>query len=347
MSGGRALCIDSYDAATKRQRCGIPESWTGTSESVRLSSTRGPARSDGCMSRFSSGQPQIDFWIIGAQKAGTTSLFEILREHPDICMPETKEIHFFASEEFWSQGPAYLPPHFPDLDCEKLLGGAYVHDIFFEESVQRMHAHNPNMRMIAMLRNPIDRAYSAYWFARRNGWENAATFEEGLEREEARLSGRRQEQSELTYFTHGLYATQLRRFNERFGADRVHCELTEDLKSNPADVLARTLKFLALPSNTVDLPTQKVTNTAGFPRFLTLQKILLGDSAMKRVARRLTTNKLRRRLKRSVIKPVQRMNIRSVQYEPMREETRQMLRERYEAPNAELEAMLGRTLPWH
>ena len=298
------------------------------------------------MSKSTSGQPQIDFWIIGAQKSGTTSLFEILREHPGICMPETKEIHFFASEEFWSQGPAYLPPHFPHLDCDKLVGGAYVHDIFFQKSPQRMHAHNPNMRVIAMLRNPIDRAYSAYWFARRNGWENASTFEEGLDREEARLSGRRQEQSELTYFTHGLYATQLRRFHERFGADRVHCELTEDLKSNPADVLARTLDFLSLPPDTRELPTQKITNTAGIPRFLALQRVLMRDSAVKRIARRLTTNELRRRLNRSVIKPVQRMNIRRYQYEPMRDETRQMLRERYETPNAELEAMLGRTLSW-
>ena len=153
--------------------------------------------------------PTVDFWIAGAQKAGTTTLFDILAEHPDAFVPRAKEIHYFSSDEFHPQGPSYLDPFYADAPEAALLGGAYVHTMFFPESAARMHAHNPAMKVLAVLRNPIDRAYSAFWFARRNGWEPAETFEEALALEPTRAEGTLTERTELTYVRHGYYAEQL------------------------------------------------------------------------------------------------------------------------------------------
>ena len=112
----------------------------------------------------------LDFLIIGAQKSGTTSLFKYLNQHPDIAMPADKEAPYFTNDELYSAGwQHYLGNYFTGYDQELLWGTAspqYMSDL---RAAERITRDLPNTRLIAILRNPIERAYSHYLMQKRRG----------------------------------------------------------------------------------------------------------------------------------------------------------------------------------
>lgn len=287
-------------------------------------------------------QHKIDFLIIGAQKCGTTSLYDYLKQHPDIFLPNAKEIHYFAEDECYRQGEGYLDPLYAAHGAESAVGGAYVHLMYFPHVPARIHAYNPAMRCIAVLRNPIDRAYSAYWFARRNGWETCRTFEEALEREPERQRGRYAEQTELTYVTHGEYFEQLARFVEQFGRDRLLVIRTDALYADPRAAVARTLDFVGIADGLEHIDTSVRSNEAAMPRVPALHRtVLRHDAWYKRSARRVLPMGVRQTLRERVVLPLLQRNLRPFRYPPMHAETRRRLRDHFAEPNRRLSELLG------
>ena len=174
----------------------------------------------------------IDFFIVGAHKAGTTSLYDHLAQHPQLFLPQIKETRFFHEPAIYQHGPSWLAPLYRSAPETALLGGADVHSLFFPEAAPHLHEYNPRMKLLAVLRNPVDRAYSAYWFGRKNGRERCRTFEEALALEKKRVRGSYIERAELTLLAHGHYAEQLERFYSFFGRSNVLVLLTEDLATD-------------------------------------------------------------------------------------------------------------------
>jgi hypothetical protein len=287
----------------------------------------------------------LDFFIVGAQKAGTTALFSFLGDHTEIFLPSVKETHFFVREEFFRLGTRYLSPLYQSLRGEALVGGADVEAMYFPDSAARMYAYAPSMRLIAVLRNPVDRAYSAYWFARRLGFEDAPTFEEGLAQEAARVGGGYSERSKLTYLGHGYYAEQLDRYLERFPRERLHVVLHEDLSRHPQETLATVIGWLGLRYEHGSIDTTRRVNVAGFPRSMLLQRLVRSDdSAPKQILRRVVPTGLRYVINRYLRQPLLKRNIRPEVYPPMLEETRVRLREHFSPHNARLADLIGRDL---
>ena len=179
--------------------------------------------------------PRINFFIIGAAKSGTTSLFEYLRQHPDIFLPLVKENRFFLEDDFYKQGDSFLGNFYNDLQNEQVIGGACAEYLYFPHTGQRIAEYNQRIRLITVLRNPIDLAYSAYWFARTNGWESCGTFEEALKNELARSKGSFIEKAALTYLGHGHYYDQLKRWSFRLWSGNpqdVVVDVVLELKAN-------------------------------------------------------------------------------------------------------------------
>jgi hypothetical protein len=287
----------------------------------------------------------IDFLVIGAQKSGTSALVRLLRSHPDVFLPDVKELHFFVRDEFFAQGDRYLDPFYGEAGDEALLGGGDVDLLYAPAAAGRVHAHNPRMRLLAVLRNPVDRAYSAFWFARRLGFEDAATFEEALAREEARRRGGYFERHQLTYLDHGHYAEQLERFLAFFERDRLRVLLSEELRDRPAEQARATLRWLGLrAAPTLEDPGRRV-NVAGVPRSLFLQKLLRSDDSWaKRQLRRVLPRSLRYELMRRVRRPLMDLNVRPRPYPPMNQATRARLREHFAPYNRRLGELLGTDL---
>lgn len=125
-----------------------------------------------------------DFIIIGAQKCGTTSLFNYLSKHPDVSLPEEKEIHFF--DKFYNKGINWYKKNF--LNDGMLTGEATPYYIYHPHVTVRISSCCPNAKLIVMLRNPIDRAYSNFSMEKQRNNEPLATFEEAIAAEPKRIN---------------------------------------------------------------------------------------------------------------------------------------------------------------
>jgi len=209
------------------------------------------------------------FVIIGAMKAGTTSLYAYLYKHPLVHRARRKEVHYFDNNT--ERGMGWYRAHFPtrwemaraDLAAWRrgqprtITGEASPYYLFHPHAASRCAAALPGARIIAMVRDPVERAYSHYQHNRRQGIE-ALSFEDALaaepERTESDLARMRQDPEfnsvkvqHFTYAGRGRYWWQLERWLEEYPRDRVLVIRSEPFFSDPATQYARTLAFLGLP----------------------------------------------------------------------------------------------------
>ena len=220
-----------------------------------------------------------NFFIIGAQKAGTTSLYHYLNQHPQIYMSPIKEPFFFDHEissngEVVQQefGGRQQPPRFINIEeyralfrgakDEKAIGEASPLYIYAPGTPERIKKYVPEARSIALLRNPADRAYSAFLHAVRIGVEPLTDFAQALREEENRI--RNSWHYVFHYRNRGLYHAQLKRYYEVFGRERVGVWLYEDLRDDPASVTQDVFRFLEVDDAFVPDISSKY-NPAGVP----------------------------------------------------------------------------------
>ena len=195
---------------------------------------------------------RVSFVIAGTQRGGTTTLYEYLRRHPEICMPVEKELHFFDNEELWrSPPPPYAQYHaaFRVGPSHRLLGEATPIYMYWEPALPRIRAYNPAMKLIVILRNPITRAYSHWNFERQAGRE-PLSFHDALQAEQARTEQAKPEQlRDSSYVQRGMYTQQLRRMWSTFPAAQTLVLRTDDLRIGSArlgDAFARVARFLGV-----------------------------------------------------------------------------------------------------
>jgi hypothetical protein len=200
-----------------------------------------------------------DFLILGAQKAGTTALYAYLRWHPQITGPSFKEVSFF--DRHYAQGERWYRAHMP-VRHSGLVGEASPSYLFHPLAPERVARMLPEARLIALLRNPVDRAFSHYQHEVALGREQL-TFEEALAREDERMRGEVERMLDdpgyfshawwnYTYAARGRYAEQLERWFAAFPREQLLVILTEDLASDTAGTYRRTLEFLGVPARGLD-----------------------------------------------------------------------------------------------
>ena len=187
-----------------------------------------------------------NFLVIGAMKSGTSSLAAYLDAHPDVWLAPTKELHFFDDPTNWAQGVDWYRDRFADAGSAPAVGEATPAYLFHPEGPARMAAVVPDARLIVVLRNPVDRAYSHYWHHRSNGKETRP-FAEAVE-----VEGRRREQGERLehwYLARGRYLGQLERVLEHFPRTQLHVLLFDDLQADAAAATSAVCGFLGLPAH--------------------------------------------------------------------------------------------------
>lgn len=197
-----------------------------------------------------------DFFLVGAPKSGTTSMYEYLRAHPRIYMPR-KEIHHFGSDlaglGYVDSREAYLEL-FAGARDDQLIGDASVYYLYSSEAAAEIYEANPAAGIIAMLRNPIEMIPSLHAHRRRLQAEPIADLEEALGAEAARSEGRRLPKGfpaphRLLYRRVASYSEQLQRYFELFGTDRVLVLLFDDFTDDVRAAYEKTLDFLGVPSD--------------------------------------------------------------------------------------------------
>lgn len=192
---------------------------------------------------------KVGFMIAGTQRGGTTTLYEYLRRHPEICMPEKKELHFFDDEGLWrSPPPAYerYRAEFTVEPSHRVLGDATPIYMYWEPALPRIRDYNAAMKLILILRNPITRAYS-HWNHEHRGGREPLLFHDALLAERARTEQARPAQlRHSSYVQRGMYTGQLARVWAHFPVEQTLVLKTDDLRTSLADVFARIASFLGV-----------------------------------------------------------------------------------------------------
>jgi hypothetical protein len=194
---------------------------------------------------------QVNFVIGGTQKGGTSALDSFLRQHPEICMPNTrKELHFFDREEENTDYKRYHA-NFKPKSQQRVIGEASPIYMYWETAPYRIWKYNPKMKWILALRNPVERAFSAWNMETKRGKEKLP-FAEAIEKEAERCREALPWQHRVySYVDRGFYAHQVQRLFNIFGRDNVLVLLSEELRHEHQKTLSRVFKFLGVDSSFV------------------------------------------------------------------------------------------------
>ena len=191
--------------------------------------------------------------IIGAQKAGTTSLFHYLGQHPQVVRPFRKEVHFF--DHNFEQGPRWYRAHFPFR--RRLRNGRITFEasplyLFHPLVAERLALTAPKAKLIAILRDPVERAISHYFMERRKG-RDPLPLREALAAEEERLSAPMASGNyafpgfaHFSYKSRGRYAEQLERYRRLFPADQLLVLDSDELFDRPGETLRRVFDYAGI-----------------------------------------------------------------------------------------------------
>lgn len=175
-----------------------------------------------------------DFMVIGAAKSGSTTLHQYLCRHPDVCMAEPKEPEFFSDDDVWHNGLEWYKGLFPCNDSSVVRGEAsttYTRWPHTADAAERIARTCPHVKLIYIMRHPVERAYSHYAHVMRSGLR--MTFEEALSNDDI-------------YIDCSRYMMQIQRYLRFFPSDRMLLLLLSDLKTSPATTMGRVQEFLGL-----------------------------------------------------------------------------------------------------
>ncbi len=214
-------------------------------------------------------RPLPEFLVIGTKRGGTTTLFRALQDHP-LVLPmfpaaqDLKSPHYFDLAHH--RGEAWYRGHFPSRRARRptrsgtpITGESSPYYLFHPLAPVRVHTQMPHVRLVVLLRDPAQRAFSHYWDRVKHG-DEPRSFDDALDREEARLVG---EEDRLrldpratspayehhSYLARGRYADQLERWFDWFPREQVLVLRSEDLYADPPGTYRRTLEFLGLPDH--------------------------------------------------------------------------------------------------
>lgn len=282
-----------------------------------------------------------DFLVVGAQKSGTTSLFVLLSKHPQLFLPSRKEVQFFSSPALYPKGlDWYSQEFFAACPDGRLAGEVSPQYMTSTEIARRVHDDLPEAKIIAILRDPIDRAFSHYRMACRREQEHRSSVEAfasaALITEEdttAPVSDR--------YLQFSDYERVLSEYLRLYGRDRMLILFQEDLDKRPETVMRQVCAFLGIDEVIPDNVNVRV-HQSGKVRFKLLNKLVKGDNIARRVLRAFVP----RRLRPTIVFWTEMFNIRPVQQEGVPEGLRRDHGDFARRQAVFLEREFGLTPPW-
>lgn len=273
-----------------------------------------------------------DFIGLGAQKAGTSWIYSCLYEHPQVCMP-VKEIHFFSRERNWIKGYEWYEQIFEQCPSTVETGEFATSYLADPLTPQRIYERYPNVKLIASLRNPVDRAYSNYINDIKAGLVPQGTpFEHAL-------------QSHPEYLEQGRYATQVRRYLEFFPKDQILLLIYEDCLRQPLAFLREIYKFLEIDTTFVPSMLHKRINVSQVPRFVWLERWLIrAADVLQHSALRPIWWFVKKRGMANVIRNLNRSSSENTQHDTSEASWESSLYQQLEGEIKSLEGILGRRL---
>lgn len=297
------------------------------------------------------------FAVIGAAKSGTSALYSYLGQHPEIYLPPRQEPSFFAFEgaEVNFRGPMGVEPAInriaitnyadyqalfsPGVDCTgtNVCGDISPVYMYWPGTAERMKRHVPEVRIIAILRNPVDRAYSAFVHARRENREPLQVFDDALKAEPWRIS--KNWGFMWRYVDLGHYEKQLRRYYKLFDPQQIKVILYDDFRNDPARVCVELQTHIGVNGSFIP-DTTVLYNVSGVPRSRSVHRWLSRDSWVGRGAAWVSPVIGKERLRRWQA----RLKNRNLTQEPVPSRSRQELTEYFREEILGLQDLIERDL---
>lgn len=287
-----------------------------------------------------------NFLIIGAAKSGTTALYHYLNQHPDIFLSEIKETNFFALEgkNVNFKGPGdkngvhkrsitdidNYKLQYKEVQKERAIGEVCPLYLYSQDASVNIKKHIPNVKIIAILREPVARAYSAWVHLKRDGREYLE-FEEALEDEPRRI---KENWAEIWhYFEEGNYYTQLSRYYDNFPKKNIKVFIYEDFKKSPKKVYAEICKFIGVSEGFLPDMSAK-HNKGGVPQLQWLFDLMNKRNILKSIFNFFMNKKVRKFIKKKI-------ELKNVKKKPkLNEETRIRMQSMYSSEISKLEELL-------
>lgn len=248
------------------------------------------------------GADSVDFVCIGAQKSGTTFIASAFRSHPEIQLPDSKELHFFSAKGEYKTEGGYAQCN-ADKDVkwykrqfladERRKGEISTHYLFDLESAARIGEAFPDIKIFVVLRNPVDRAFSQY---------NMERHKTGKERRS--LMQVIQEEPDNEIIARGLYARQLAPYLRQFSDNQLRVYLFDDMKRDPAAFFLDLFGFVGVDTSFVPPSLNKRMNKSRkakfvfIPRFVRSIRTTLEAAGMRSIIRTLTRLGVARQLRK-------------------------------------------------
>jgi hypothetical protein len=275
------------------------------------------------------------FVCIGAPKCATTWLFQCLFEHPEVYVPDFKEINFFTicrwGDDYETRGIDYYANLFVAAQPDQIVGDFSPNLLQDPHAPERLRTLLPNARLIVMIRNPIERSRSHYHYVRNRTDYRSHSLQDLVENPSA---------DQAAVLSQGLYGQQLERWLDHFPIEQFLVIRTEDVRSAPDTVFKRACEFIGASPSFVPPSLRQVANPARTMRVPALYSLNL------RVSRFLATQglgRVRYLLKRTgVARLVQRINERPANNPPLTTQELHDLTAFYREDNARMSELLGR-----
>lgn len=292
-----------------------------------------------------------NFVVLGAPKCGTTSLYYYLRQHPQVYLPERKELHYFSYELLRRIAGGPGDQHALSMMCATLdeyaafyrdvAGEAAIGDIspsyfYFTEVARDIHDRLGGPRAIVMLRDPVQKAFSQYMHLVRDDRETLS-FAAGLDAEQERVS--RGYSAMWRYAESSLFTARVRHFLDVFSPERTRIVFFDDLQRDPAGVVRGVFEFLGVDPS-VPVAVDATFNRSGLPRSKWVARLISRPNPVTKAARALLPLALTQRI-RDVM---QRAN--TGDKLKLDDASRARLEAYFDPDTAALEALLGRPVPW-
>jgi len=293
-----------------------------------------------------------NFFIVGAPKCGTTSLYQWLRQHPDVFMPEKKEPKWFCHdlrEASKENGSEHLFPVwnedeyrdlFADTQDEKAVGEASTYYLYSQTAPEAIKAFNPKAKIIIMLRDPVEQIISSYNFSVQKGHETAGSLQDALEletkRKESPPAGKMPKS--YLYSEKAQFTNHIKRWQKYFDDSQIKIILLDDMKDRPEEIYQDTLNFLGV-EETDFTPEFSQENTGGSPRFRWLNKAIKHPSSPIRKVAELIPKSLAKQIRDTLNAVLLTKNKQGVS-----ESTRKKLKKTFQPEVTKLSKLLDRDL---
>ena len=293
-----------------------------------------------------------NFLVIGAPRSGTTSLYFYLKQHPEIFLPVRKELHYFSYDLIaknisgpgdkdtlqilCADKPSYLE-HYKGVKNEIAIGEISPSYLYYAQVSQRIHQELGQIKIIAILRNPIEKAFSQYMHLVRLNLEKLS-FHEALFVEEER---KKQKWGDIwRYAESSLYSSKIQTYIDVFGEENIHIVLMEEFVLDPQKILGSIFSFLDV-KNSFQVDTNRIYNKSGIPRSKSVARFFAHQNLLKKILKKIVPEHIRVPLRMAILNA----NLTPKQ-EVMDTRSRQFLVEYFKSDIFKLEEILNYSTEW-